>query len=158
MADRNRLLEALSPAGEWNQIHAPGWKDHHRLEGLSENRDYLKWSWSDTGWVFPRKIAENFRPFLPGAENGGREHKGTGLGLSITRKSWRDTRAPFTPRAGRGVVPPSSSAPAVRGESIFNLMILPMLDEAEGIRFPFRSFKWVLESENKRESVFSPED
>jgi signal transduction histidine kinase len=162
MADRNRLLEAfINLLGNGIKFTPPDGKITIDSKGLSEDRDYLKMVVSDTGvGISPEDLPRIFDRFFQGQRTAEENTKGTGLGLSITKEIVEGHKGTLYAESREG----SGASfffnlPLFGVNSIFNLMILPMLDEAERDSLPLSIIQvgfW--NQKTKRESVFSPED
>jgi signal transduction histidine kinase len=162
MADRNRLIEVIiNLLGNGIKFTPPDGKITIDSKGLSEDRDYLKMVVSDTGvGISPEDLPKIFDRFYQGQRTAEESTKGTGLGLSITKEIVEGHKGTLyaESRDGSGASF-FFSLPLFGVNSIFNLMILPMLDEAERDSLPLSMIQvgfW--NQKTQRESVFSPED
>ena len=162
MVDRNRLLEAfINLLGNGIKFTPPDGKITIDSKGLSEDRDYLKMVVSDTGvGISPEDLPKIFDRFFQGQRTAEENTKGTGLGLSIAKEIIEGHKGTLyaESRDGSGASF-FFTLPLFGVNSIFNLMILPMLDEAERDSIPLSMIQvgfW--NQKTKREAVFSSED
>jgi len=159
MVDRNRLLEVfINLIANGIKFTPPDGKISIDSKGLSEDRDYLKIVVSDTGvGISPVDLPKIFDRFYQGQRTGGEEVKGTGLGLAITKEIIEGHKGSVYAESKDG----SGASffftlPLFGVNAIFNLMILPMLDEAERESMPLSLIQvdfW--NQKTKREAVFS---
>jgi signal transduction histidine kinase len=162
MVDPNRLLEAfINLLGNGIKFTPPDGKITIDSKGLSEDRDYLKMVVSDTGvGISTEDLPKIFDRFFQGQRTAEENTKGTGLGLSITKEIIEGHKGTLyaESRDGSGASF-FFTLPLFGVNAIFNLMILPMLDEAERDSIPLSMIQvgfW--NQKTKREAVFSSED
>ncbi len=139
MVDRDRLLEVfINLLGNGMKFTPPGGKVIIDSRGLSEDRDFLRLVVSDTGvGISPEDLPRIFDRFYQGqgAPEGGA--KGSGLGLSIAREIIAAHKGAIHAESQKGNGASFFfTLPLFGVNSIFSLMIHPMLEEAERDSMP----------------------
>jgi signal transduction histidine kinase len=161
LIDRNRWVEVfINLIGNGIKFTPPGGKITVDSRGLTEKRDYLKVVVTDTGvGISPEDLSKVFDRFYQGGRTQTGLITGTGLGLAIVKE---------IVEAHRGYIQAESKSdngasfvltlPIFGIETIYNLVLNPMLEEAETDKIPFSLIRvdfW--EQRTKRESVLSRE-
>jgi signal transduction histidine kinase len=161
LIDRNRLVEVfINLIGNGIKFTSSGGKITLDSRGLTEKRDYLKIVVTDTGvGISPEDLPKVFDRFYQGKRTQTGLITGTGLGLAITKEIIEAHRghidAESKPDRGASFV---LTVPVFRMETIYNLILNPMLEEAERDKLPFSVIRVdFLEQRTKRESVLSHE-
>ena len=161
LIDRNRLVEVfINLIGNGIKFTPPGGKITIDSRGLTEKRDYLKIVVSDTGvGISPEDLPKVFDRFYQGGRTQTGLITGTGLGLAITKEIIEThqgyIQAESKSESGASFV---FTLPVFGIETIYNLILNPMLEEAERDRAPFSMIQvdfW--DPRTKRESVLSHE-
>jgi len=161
LADRNRLVEVfINLIGNGIKFTPPGGKITVDSRGLTEKRDYLKIMVADTGvGISPEDLPKVFDRFFQGGRTQTGLITGTGLGLAIVKEIVEahqgSIHAENRPESGASFV---LTLPLLGVETLYNLVLNPMLEEAERDKVPFSLIRvdfW--EQRTKRESVLSRE-
>ncbi len=161
LIDRNRLVEVfINLIGNGIKFTPPGGKITIDSKGLTEKRDYLKIVVSDTGvGISPEDLPKVFDRFYQGGRTETGLITGTGLGLAIVKEivgaHHGDIQAESKLGGGASFI---FTLPVFGVETIFNLILTPMLDESERDKVPFSLIRvdfW--DQRTKRESVLSHE-
>jgi signal transduction histidine kinase len=161
LIDRNRLVEVfINLIGNGIKFTPPGGKITIDSRGLTEKRDYLKIVVTDTGvGISPEDLPKVFDRFYQGGRTQTGLITGTGLGLAITKEIIEThqgyIQAESKSESGASFV---FTLPVFGIETIYNLVLNPMLEEAERDRAPFSMIQvdfW--DQRTKRESVLSHE-
>jgi signal transduction histidine kinase len=161
LIDRNRLVEVfINLIGNGIKFTPPGGKITIDSRGLTEKRDYLKIVVTDTGvGISPEDLPKVFDRFYQGGRTQTGLITGTGLGLAITKEIIEThqgyIQAESKSESGASFV---FTLPVFGIETIYNLILNPMLEEAERDRASFSMIQvdfW--EQRTKRESVLSHE-
>ena len=161
LIDRNRLVEAfINLIGNGIKFTPPGGKITIDSRGLTEKRDYLKIVVTDTGvGISPEDLPKVFDRFYQGGRTQTGLITGTGLGLAITKEIIEThqgyIQAESKSESGSSFV---FTLPVFGIETIYSLILNPMLEEAERDRAPFSMIQvdfW--DQRTKRESVLSHE-
>jgi len=161
LVDQNRLVEVLiNLISNGIKFTPPGGKITLDTRGLTEKRDYLKVVVSDTGvGITPEDLPKVFDRFYQGQRTQTGITMGTGLGLAITKEIIEghqgSIHAESKLRSGASFI---FTLPILGVNTIFNLLIYPMLEEAEKERFSFSIIRvgfW--DPRTKRELVLSHE-
>jgi hypothetical protein len=138
----------------------PGGKISIDSRGLTEKRDYLKIVVTDTGVGISREdLPKVFDRFYQGGRTQTGVITGTGLGLAIAKEIVEAhqgyIQAESKPESGASFV---FTLPVFGIETIYNLILNPMLEEAERDGAPFSVIRvdfW--DQRTKRESVLNQE-
>lgn len=161
MIDRNRLVEVfINLIGNGIKFTPPGGKITIDSRGLTEKRDYLKIVVTDTGvGISPEDLPKVFDRFYQGGRTQTGIVTGTGLGLAISKEIIEAHKgyilAEGKPEGGASFI---FTVPVFGTEIIYNLILNPMLEEAERDRVPVSMIRvdfW--DQRTKRESVLSRE-
>ncbi len=159
LVDRNRLVEVfINLINNSIKFTPAGGKISIDTRGLSEKRDYLKVVVSDTGIGIPSEDLPNvFNRFYQGQNTG--ISMGAGLGLAITKEIIEGHQGSIQAesRLGSGTSF-VFTLPLLNVTNIFQLIIQPMLDEAEKNGLPFSVIRvkfW--DARMKREMILSHE-
>jgi hypothetical protein len=161
LIDRNRLVEVfINLIGNGIKFTPPGGKITIDSRGLTEKRDYLKIVVTDTGvGISPEDLPKVFDRFYQGGRTQTGVITGTGLGLAIAKEIIEAhqgyIQAESKPESGASFV---FTLPVFGTETVYNLILNPMLEEAERDRAPFSMIRvdfW--DQRTKRESVLSHE-
>ena len=161
MVDGNRLLEVfINLLGNGIKFTPPDGKITIDSKGLSEDRDYLKMVVSDTGvGISPEDLPRIFDRFYQGQGTPEEGTKGTGLGLSIAKEIIEGHKGTIDAESKKGNGASFFfTLPLFGVNSIFNLIILPMLEEAERDSMSLSMIQvgfW--NQKTNREAVFSGE-
>jgi nitrogen-specific signal transduction histidine kinase len=161
LIDRNRLVEVfLNLISNGIKFTPPGGRIIIDSRGLTEKRDCLKIVVSDTGvGISPEDLPKVFDRFYQGGRTQTGIVTGTGLGLAITKEIIEAHQGSIfaESKTGNG----SSfvfNIPIFGLNTIYNLILNPMLDEAEKDKLPFSMIRvefW--DQRIKRESTLSHE-
>lgn len=161
LVDGNRLLEVfINILGNGIKFAPSDGKVTIDSRGLSEDRDFLKMVISDTGpGIPPQDLPRVFDRYFRGQETAEEGKKGTGLGLFIAREIIEGHKGTIHAESKYG----SGASflftlPLFGVNAIFNLLILPALDEAEKDSLPLSMIQvgfW--DQKTKREAAFSSE-
>jgi len=161
LIDRNRLMEVfVNLVGNGIRFTPPGGKVTIDSKGLTEARDYLKVVMTDTGvGISQEDLPRIFERFYQGQRTQEGTVKGTGLGLSISKEIVEGHRGVIQAESKEGG---STSflftLPLFGVNAIFDLMIHPMLEEAERDSMPLSVILvdfW--NQQTKREATFAGE-
>ncbi len=161
LVDRNRWVEVfINLIGNGIKFTPPGGKITIDSKGLTEKRDYLKVVVADTGvGISPEDLPKIFDRFYQGGRTQTGLIMGTGLGLAIVKEIIEahqgSIHAEDRSESGASFV---LTLPLFRIETIYTLLLNPMLEEAERDKVPFSMIRldfW--EQRTKRESVLSQE-
>ena len=161
LVDRNRMVEVfINLIGNGIKFTPPGGKIAVDSKGLTEKRDFLKIVVADTGvGISPEDLPKVFDRFYQGKRTQTGLITGTGLGLAIVKEIVEahqgSIRAENKAESGASFV---LTLPIFGTETIYNLVLNPMLEEAERDKVPFSMIRidfW--EQRTKRESVLSHE-
>ncbi len=161
LADRNRLVEVfINLIGNGIKFTPPGGKITIDSKGLTEKRDYLKIVVADTGvGISSEDLPKVFDRFYQGTRTQSGLVTGTGLGLAISKEIIEahqgSIQAENRSEGGASFV---FTVPVFGTGTIYNLVLNPMLEEAERDRAPFSMIRvdfW--DQRTKRESVLSHE-
>jgi signal transduction histidine kinase len=161
LIDRNRMVEVfINLIGNGIKFTPPGGKITIDSRGLTEKRDYLKIMVTDTGvGISPEDLPKVFDRFYQGVRTQTGVITGTGLGLAITKEiieghqGFIHAESKFG--SGASFV---LTLPIFGVDTIFNILLKPMLEEAEGDKVPFSMIRvdfW--DQRTKRETVLSHE-
>ena len=161
LIDRNRLVEVfINLIGNGIKFTPPGGKITVDSRGLTEKRDYLKIVVADTGvGISSEDLDKVFDRFYQGGRTQTGQITGTGLGLAIVKEIVEahqgSIHAENKSESGASFV---LTLPIFGIETIYHLVLNPMLEEAEKDKVPFSMIRvdfW--EQRTKRESVLSHE-
>jgi signal transduction histidine kinase len=161
LVDRNRLVEVLiNLISNGIKFTPPGGKITLDTRGLTEKRDYLKVVVADTGvGIAPEDLPKVFDRFYQGQRTQTGITMGTGLGLAITKEIIEGHQGSIHVESklesGASFI---FTLPILGANTIFNLIIYPMLEEAEKDSFSFSIIRvgfW--DPRTKREVVLSHE-
>ncbi|OGP96286.1 MAG: hypothetical protein A2157_18580 [Deltaproteobacteria bacterium RBG_16_47_11] len=161
LIDRNRLVEVfINLIGNGIKFTPPGGKITVDSRGLTEKRDYLKIVVTDTGvGISPEDLPKVFDRFYQGGRTQTGLITGTGLGLAIVKEIVETHQgyihAENKSEGGASFV---LTLPIFGIETIYTLILNPMLEEAERDKVPLSLIRvdfW--EQRTKRESVLSHE-
>ncbi len=133
-SDRNRLLEAfINLIGNGIKFTPPGGKIAVDSKGLTEKRDYLKVIVTDTGVGISREdLPRIFDRFYQGQRTQTGIIAGTGLGLAIVKEIIEGHRGYIeAENRSDGGASFLFTLPVFGTDAIFNLVLIPMLEEAE---------------------------
>jgi len=161
MIDRNRLVEVfINLIGNGIKFTPPGGKITIDSRGLTEKRDYLKIVVTDTGvGISPEDLPRVFDRFYQGGRTQTGLVTGTGLGLAISKEIIEAHRGYILAESkSEGGASFIFTVPVFGTETIYNLILNPMLEEAEKDRAPVSMIRvdfW--DQRTKRESVLSHE-
>jgi len=161
LIDRNRMVEVfINLIGNGIKFTPSDGKIIIDSRGLTEKRDYLKVVVTDTGvGIAAEDLPKIFDRFYQGQRTQAGIILGTGLGLAITKEiiEGHQGRIHAESKSGSG----SSfvfTIPIFGIKTIFNLLLTPMLEEAERDKVPFSLIRvdfW--DPRTKREVVLSHE-
>jgi signal transduction histidine kinase len=161
LIDRTRIMEVLiNLIGNGIKFTPSGGKVTIDSRGLSEERNYLKVVVTDTGvGIASEDLPKIFDRFYQGQRTQEGAVKGTGLGLAISKEIIDGHRGSLhaESRDGGGTSM-LFTLPLFGVNAIFDLMIHPMLEEAERDAMPLSMIQvdfW--NQQTKRETVFSGE-
>jgi signal transduction histidine kinase len=161
LIDRNRMVEVfINLIGNGIKFTPPEGKITIDSRGLTEKRDYLKVIVTDTGvGISPEDLPKIFDRFYQGQRTQSGIIAGTGLGLAITKEIIEghqgDIQAESRFGSGASFV---FTIPVFGINTIFNLLLTPMLEEAERDKMSFSLIRvdfW--DPWTKREVVLSHE-
>ena len=161
LIDRNRMVEIfINLIGNGIKFTPPGGKITIDSRGLTEKRDYLKIVVTDTGvGISPEDLPKIFDRFYQGGRTQTGIMTGTGLGLAITKEIIEGHQGSIQAESKFGSGASFVFTLPVFGiETIYNLLLNPMLEEAEKDKAPFSMIRiefW--DQRTKRESVLSHE-
>jgi len=140
LIDRNRMVEVfINLIGNGIKFTPPGGKITVDSRGLTERRDYLKVVVADTGvGIAPEDFPKIFDRFYQGQRTQTGSITGTGLGLAITKEIIEghqgDIHAESKSGSGASFV---FTIPVFGVETVFNLLLTPMLEETEKDKMSF---------------------
>jgi hypothetical protein len=161
LIDRNRLVEVfINLIGNGIKFTPPGGKITIDSKGLTEKRDSLKVVVTDTGvGISPEDLPKIFDRFYQGGRTQTGLVTGTGLGLAIAKEIIETHQgvihAESKSGSGASFV---FTLPVFAIETIYNLLLNPMFEEAERDKVPFSLIRvefW--DQRSKRESMLSKE-
>jgi signal transduction histidine kinase len=161
LIDRNRLVEVfINLIGNGIKFTPPGGKISIDSRGLTEKRDYLKIMVADTGvGISPEDLPKVFDRFYQGGRTETGLITGTGLGLAIVKEIVEahqgSIQAESKSGSGASFI---FTLPVFGMETINNLILNPMFEEAERDKSPFSLIRvdfW--DQRSKRESLLSGE-
>jgi signal transduction histidine kinase len=161
LIDRNRLVEVfLNLIGNGIKFTPPGGRITIDSRGLTEKRDYLKIVVTDTGvGISPEDLPKVFDRFYQGRRTQIGLVTGTGLGLAIAKEIIEAHQGSIYAESkfesGASFI---FHIPIFRVDTIYNLLLNPMLEEAEKDKIPFSVIRvefW--DQRTKRESTLSHE-
>jgi hypothetical protein len=161
LIDRNRMVEVfINLIGNGIKFTPPGGKITIDSKGLTEKRDYLKIVVTDTGvGISPEDLPKIFDRFYQGGRTQTGIITGTGLGLAITQEIIEGHQGSIHAESKFGSGASFVFTLPVFGiETIYNLLLNPMIEEAEKDKAPFSMIRiefW--DQRTKRESVLSHE-
>jgi signal transduction histidine kinase len=161
LIDRNRMVEVfINLIGNGIKFTPPGGKITIDSRGLTEKRDYLKVVVADTGvGISSEDLPKIFDRFYQGQRTQTGIITGTGLGLAITKEIIEghqgDIHAENKFGGGASFV---FTIPIFGVDTIFNLLLNPMLVEAERDKMSFSLIRAdFLDPRTKREAAVSHE-
>jgi signal transduction histidine kinase len=161
LIDRNRIVEVfINLINNGIKFTPPGGKITIDSRGLTEKRDYLKVVVTDTGvGIAPEDLPKVFDRFYQGQRTQTGIIMGTGLGLAITKEIIEghggEVQAESKFGSGTSFL---FTIPVFGVNTIFDLLLIPMLEEAERDKISFSLIRvdfW--DPRTKRESILSPE-
>lgn len=161
LIDRNRMIEVfVNLIANGIKFTPSGGKVTIDSRGLTNERDFLKVVVADTGvGIAPGDLPKIFDRFFRGERLQEGNTKGTGLGLAITKEIVDGHRGTIQAESKEGGgTSVTFTLPLFKVTAIFDLMIQPMLDEAERDTMPLSLIQvdfW--NQQTKRETVFNPE-
>jgi signal transduction histidine kinase len=161
LIDRNRLVEVfINLIGNGIKFTPVGGKITIDSRGLTEKRDYLKVVVTDTGvGISPEDLPRVFDRFYQGQRTQTGIIKGTGLGLAIVKEiveghqGFIDVESKFG--SGASFI---FTLPVFCVNNIFNLFLIPMVEEAERDKMTFSLIRvefW--DPRTKREAILNQE-
>jgi signal transduction histidine kinase len=157
--DRNRLVEVfVNLMGNGMKFTPPGGKITVGSRGLTENRDYLKVVVSDTGKTIPPEdVPRLFDRFFQGQRIQEGAGMVTGLGLAVTKEIIEGHQGFIQAESKSGIGNSFLfSLPVFGTDTIFSLLLNPMLTKAEKDKLPFSMIQvefW--DQRTKREATIS---
>ncbi len=161
LIDRNRMVEVfINLIGNGIKFTPPAGKITIDSRGLTERRDYLKVVVNDTGiGILPEDLPKIFDRFYQGQKTQTGIIMGTGLGLAITKEIIEGHQGTIRAESKLGSGTSFIFAIPVFGmNTIYNLLLVPMLEEAERDKIPFSMIRVdFLDQRTKREVVLSHE-
>ena len=140
LIDRNRMVEVfINLINNGIKFTPPGGKIIVDSGGLTEKRDYLKVVVTDSGiGIPPEDLSKIFDRFYQGQTTQTGMIVGTGLGLAITKEIIEGHQGSIHAESKLGSGASFIFTIPVFGVmSIFNLLLRPMLEEAEKDKMPF---------------------
>jgi signal transduction histidine kinase len=161
LIDRNRIVEVfINLISNGIKFTPPDGKITINSRGLTEKRDHLKVVVTDSGaGISPEDLPKIFDRFYQGQRTQAGIVPGTGLGLAITKEIIEghqgNIHAESKFGSGASFV---FTLPVFGIDTIFNLLLIPMLEEAERDKMSFSLIRidfWDLRT--KREVVLSYE-
>ena len=161
LVDRSRVMEVfVNLVGNGIKFTPPGGKIVIDSRGLTEDRSQLKLVVSDTGvGVAPEDLPKIFDRFFQGQRTPEGGIKGTGQGLSITKEIIEGHQGVIQAESKvSGGASFTFTLPLYGINTIFQLMIHPMLEEAEHDALPLSLIQvefW--NQQTKRETTFALE-
>ena len=161
LIDRNRMVEVfINLIGNGIKFTPPGGKITIDSRGLTENRDYLKVVVTDTGvGISPEDLPKIFDRFYQGQRTQAGTTMGTGLGLAITKEIIEGHQGYIQGESKFGSGASFLFTLPIFGvNNIFNLLLTPMLEEAERDKMSFSLIRIIFwDPRIKREIVLSHE-
>ena len=161
LIDRNRMVEVfINLIGNGIKFTPPGGKITIDSRGLTEKRDYLKVMLIDSGvGIAPEDLPKIFDRFYQGQRTQTGIILGTGLGLAITKEIIEGHQGDIhvESKLGNGACF-VFTIPVFGVNTIFNLLLNPMMEEAERDKMSFSLIRvdfW--DPRTKREIVLSRE-
>lgn len=160
LIDRTRLMEVfVNLIGNGIKFTPPGGKVTVDSKGLTDDRGALKVVVSDTGvGIAQEDLPRIFERFYQGQRTPEGGVKGTGLGLSISKEIVDGHRGVIQAESREGGASFVFTLPLYGVNAIFDLMIHPMIEEAERDSMPLSVIQvefW--NQQTKREAVFASE-
>lgn len=161
LIDRNRLVEVfINLIGNGIKFTPPGGKITVDSKGLTEKKDYLKVVVEDTGvGISPEDLPKIFDRFYQGQRTQAGMIIGTGLGLAISKEIIEGHQGFIQAESKTGGGASFLfTLPLFMVENIFNLLIHPMLEEADRDKMSFSLIRiefW--DQRTKREVEINPE-
>ncbi len=161
LIDRNRLVEVfINLIGNGIKFTPPGGKISIDSRGLTEKRDYLKVMVADTGvGISQEDLPKVFDRFFQGGRTQTGLISGTGLGLAIVKEIVEGHQGSIQAESKLGSGASFMFTLPVFGvETIHNLILNPMFEEAERDKSPFSLIRvdfW--DQRSKRESLLNRE-
>jgi signal transduction histidine kinase len=158
LIDRSRLMEVfVNLVGNGIKFTPPGGKVTVDSKGLTEDRGALKVLVSDTGvGIAQEDLPRIFERFYQGQRTPEGGVKGTGLGLSISKEIVDGHRGVIQAESREGGTSFVFTLPLYGVNAIFDLIIHPMIEEAERDSMPLSVIQvefW--NQQTKREAVFA---
>jgi signal transduction histidine kinase len=159
--DRNRMLEVfINLIGNGIKFTPPGGKITIDSKGLTEKRDFMKVRVTDTGiGIAPVDMPRVFDRFYQGQRTQGGVVTGVGLGLAIVKEIIEGHQGSIHAESKVGSETSFVFTLPIFGvETIFGLLLHPMLEEAERESHPLAMIRvdfW--EQRTKREVALNPE-
>ncbi|OGP99364.1 MAG: hypothetical protein A2026_07220 [Deltaproteobacteria bacterium RBG_19FT_COMBO_46_12] len=161
LIDRNRMVEVfINLIDNGIKFTPPGGKITIDSRGLTEKRDYLKVVVTDTGvGILPEDLPKIFERFYQGERTQTGVITGTGLGLAIVKEIIEGHHGSIHAESKFGSGASFLFTLPVFGiETIYHLLLTPMLEEAEKDKSPFSMVRiefW--DQRTQRESELSHE-
>jgi hypothetical protein len=161
LIDRNRIVEVfINLISNGIKFTPPDGKIMVDSRGLTEKRDYLKVVVTDSGvGISPEDLSKIFDRFYQGQRTQAGTVTGTGLGLAITKEIIEGHQGSIHAESKFGSGASFVFTLPIFGiDTIFNLLLIPMLEEAERDKMSFSLIRvdfWDLRT--KREVVLSRE-
>ena len=161
LIDRNRMVEVfINLIGNGIKFTSPGGRITIDSRGLTEKRDYLKIVVTDTGvGISPEDLPKVFDRFYQGGRTQTGVITGTGLGLAITKEIIEGHQGYIHAESKFGSGASFIFTLPIFGiETIYHLLLYPMLEEADKDKSPFSLIRvdfW--DQRTKRESMLNPE-
>lgn len=140
LIDRNRLVEVfINLINNGIKFTPPGGKITIDSRGLTQKRDYLKVVVTDTGvGISPEDLPKVFDRFYQGQTTQTGVIVGTGLGLAITKEIIEGHQGSIHAESNLGSGASFIFTLPVFGiNTVFSLLLNPMLEEAEKDKMPF---------------------
>ncbi len=140
LVDRNRLVEVfINLIGNGIKFTPQGGNITIDTRGLTDRRNYLRVVVSDTGvGISPEDLPRIFDRFFQGKKTQAGITTGTGLGLAITKEIIEghqgSIHAESRPGVGSSFI---FTIPLLEVNNLFNLIIQPMIEEAEKEKLSF---------------------
>jgi signal transduction histidine kinase len=160
LIDRSRLMEVfVNLIGNGIKFTPPGGKVIVDSKGLTEDRGALKVVVSDTGvGIAQEDLPRIFERFYQGQRTPEGGVKGTGMGLSISKEIIDGHQGVIQAESREGGASFVFTLPLYGGNAIFDLVINPMIDEAERDSMPLSVIQMEFwNQQTKREAVFASE-
>jgi signal transduction histidine kinase len=161
LVDRNRMVEVfINLIGNGIKFTPPGGKITIDSRGLTEKRDFLKVVVTDTGiGIAPVDLPKVFDRFYQGQRTQGGVVTGVGLGLAIVKEIIEGHQGSIHAESKAGSETSFVFTLPIFGvETIFSLLLSPMLAEAENDTHPLAMIRvdfW--DQRTKREVALSHE-